>query len=273
MILFNNNADKLNELVFENRNKSYGAYAIRMAYSNTLIKSCLIVFSTIAVLLGTAVMASEPAENITIIEAHRNNDPLIDTISVDLSEMEKPVEKHEPVETTPASAAPNTAIATVVSETAAVAEHSVDVDNPTSGQGDPSATGTSLTSTVTTSNTLTATESTLTATGSSTTEVVIAEEMPEFAGGIKGLIRFISENIEYPEQARAIGQEGTVHVTFVVDEFGYVTGVKVIKGIGYGCDEEAARVISKIPKWIKPGKNGGHPVRVRFNLPVSFRLR
>ena len=272
MILFNNNADRLNELIFEKRNKSYGAFAIRMAYNSTLIKSCLIVFSTVAVLLGSVMMGAEPAANPTILEAHRNNDPMIDTISVDLSEMEKPVEKQEKAESTPASAAPNTAIATIVSETVAVTEHSVDITNPTQGQGDPTATGTSTTSTVTTTNTLTGT-STLTTTGTATTEVVIADEMPEFEGGIKGLIRFLSENIEYPEQARAIGKEGTVHVTFVVDELGYVTGVKVMRGIGYGCDEEAARVVGKIPKWIKPGKNGGHPVRVRFNLPVSFKLR
>ncbi len=81
------------------------------------------------------------------------------------------------------------------------------------------------------------------------------------------------QNIVYPDFAREIGKEGTVHVSFVVNEVGNVEGVKVLKGIGYGCDEEVVRVIGKMPRWKKVGKNGGHPVKVRFTIPVSFRIK
>jgi protein TonB len=97
------------------------------------------------------------------------------------------------------------------------------------------------------------------------------EEYPEFPGGDKALREFILNNLNYPEIARKTGITGTVYVQFVVEKDGSISDVKVVRGIGGGCDEEAVRVVKSMPKW-KPGKQRGMPVRVYFTLPIELKL-
>ncbi|HNQ20779.1 MAG TPA: energy transducer TonB [Bacteroidales bacterium] len=97
------------------------------------------------------------------------------------------------------------------------------------------------------------------------------EEYPEFPGGDKALREYILNNIKYPEVARTSGITGTVYVQFVVEKDGSISDVKVVRGIGGGCDEEAGRVVKSMPRW-KPGKQRGQPVRVYFTLPIEFKL-
>ena len=78
--------------------------------------------------------------------------------------------------------------------------------------------------------------------------------------------------MKYPEEAKEIGIQGKVYVTFVVEVDGSITDVKVLRGIGSGCDDEAVRVVKSMPKWV-PGKQRGVPVRVQFNLPINFKLQ
>ncbi|MBU1014276.1 MAG: M56 family metallopeptidase [Bacteroidetes bacterium] len=99
----------------------------------------------------------------------------------------------------------------------------------------------------------------------------VVEVDAEYVGGEKARVAFLSKNIKYPEEARKNGIQGRVHVTFVVEKDGSITNVRIAKGIGYGCDEEAVRVIKLMPNWI-PGKQRGEPVRVQFNLPIVFTL-
>ena len=99
----------------------------------------------------------------------------------------------------------------------------------------------------------------------------IVEQMPEFPGGQIGLSKFLSNNIKYPDYARESGIQGNVYVTFVVKTDGSISNIKILRGIGGGCDEEVIRVIKKMPNW-KPGKQDGKNVNVQFNLPVNFRL-
>jgi protein TonB len=99
----------------------------------------------------------------------------------------------------------------------------------------------------------------------------VVEESPSYPGGDEARIKFLQENIKYPQMARESGISGTVYVTFVVERDGSVTDVKVMRGIGGGCDEEAIRVIKAMPKW-NPGKQRGKPVRVQFNMPIKFTL-
>jgi protein TonB len=99
----------------------------------------------------------------------------------------------------------------------------------------------------------------------------VVEESPSFPGGDESRIKFLQENIKYPQMARESGISGTVYVTFVVERNGSVTDVKVLRGIGGGCDEEAIRVIQAMPSW-NPGKQRGKPVRVQFNMPIKFTL-
>jgi protein TonB len=100
----------------------------------------------------------------------------------------------------------------------------------------------------------------------------IVEEMPSFPGGDQKMLEYIAKNIKYPQIARESGIQGRVFISFVVEPDGSVSNVKVLRGIGGGCDEEAMRVVKSMPKW-KPGKQRGKPVRVSYNLPVNFRLQ
>jgi TonB family protein len=100
----------------------------------------------------------------------------------------------------------------------------------------------------------------------------VVKTMPEYPGGIDGLTQYLVTNIKYPPEAKTKGVQGRVFVSYIVEKDGSVTHVKVIRGIGSGCDEEAVRVISGMPKW-SPGLNEkNQAVRVQFNLPIMFSL-
>lgn len=99
----------------------------------------------------------------------------------------------------------------------------------------------------------------------------VVEVQPEFPGGMDSMYAFIQKNLIYPEKAKAEGIEGRVFITFTIEKDGSVSNVKILRGIGGGCDEAAKEVIEKMPKW-KPGTQRGKPVRVQFNLPIKFEL-
>ncbi|CAG5008111.1 hypothetical protein DYBT9275_04195 [Dyadobacter sp. CECT 9275] len=99
----------------------------------------------------------------------------------------------------------------------------------------------------------------------------VVEEQPEFPGGIKAMYDFLGRNVHYPEAAAKANVSGRVFLSFVVSETGEISDILVLKGIGFGCDEEAVRVLKSFPKWV-PGKQGGLPVNVRYNLPINFEL-
>jgi len=101
---------------------------------------------------------------------------------------------------------------------------------------------------------------------------VVVEDMPHFPGGEAALMKYLASHIKYPELAKESGIQGTVFINFVVEPpDGHIDHVKVLRGIGGGCDEEAVNVVKNMPKWV-PGKQRGKPVRVSFNLPVKFTL-
>ena len=99
----------------------------------------------------------------------------------------------------------------------------------------------------------------------------IVEEQPSPAGGMKAFYDYVAKNLRYPPRAARMGIEGRVFVEFIVERDGSLTDIKVAKGIGGGCDEEAIRVISEAPRW-SPGKQRGRAVRVRMVMPIVFRL-
>ena len=100
----------------------------------------------------------------------------------------------------------------------------------------------------------------------------IVEVMPQYEGGEKARNRFLAENIVYPQNALKQGIQGNVYVSFIVEADGAISNVKLLRGIGGGCDEEAIRVIGMFPKW-KPGMQNGKNVRVLFNVPIYFKLK
>ena len=99
-----------------------------------------------------------------------------------------------------------------------------------------------------------------------------AEVMPQFPGGDQAMMDFVAKNVQYPEEAKEKEISGRVLVGFIVEKDGSISDVKVVKGIGGGCDEEAVRVVKAMPKW-KPGKEKGKPVRVSYMMPFTFKLQ
>jgi protein TonB len=97
------------------------------------------------------------------------------------------------------------------------------------------------------------------------------ENQPEFPGGEEALVRFISMNVKYPPFARENKIEGKVYVSFIIEKDGSVTNIKVLRGVGKSCDEEAKRVVSLFPNFI-PGKQNGRAVRVQYFVPINFKL-
>ena len=100
----------------------------------------------------------------------------------------------------------------------------------------------------------------------------VAEEMPSFPGGQGALMAFLSSNIKYPVVAQENGVQGRVIVGFVVEKDGSISDVKVMRSVDPSLDREAQRVVKAMPKW-KPGKQNGSAVRVKYTVPVVFRLQ
>ena len=99
----------------------------------------------------------------------------------------------------------------------------------------------------------------------------IVEQMPEFPGGEEVMMQYIAEQVKYPAEAKKAGAYGRVFIGFIVEPDGSLSDIKVLRGMGYGCDEEALRVAKFMPKW-QPGMHRGKAVRVQYLVPVNFRL-
>ena len=97
----------------------------------------------------------------------------------------------------------------------------------------------------------------------------IVEEMPEFPGGSSKMMEYIQDNRQYPAEAKELNVHGRVIVKFVIERDGSISNVKVLRGLGSGCDEEAIRLITSMPKW-KPGKQRGKEVRTYFTYSITF---
>ena len=100
----------------------------------------------------------------------------------------------------------------------------------------------------------------------------VVEQMPSFPGGNDALMKYLSDNVKYPVVAQENGVQGRVVVSFVVEKDGSITDVKVVRSVDPSLDKEAQRVVKSMPRWI-PGKQNGSAVRVKYNVPVSFRLQ
>jgi len=97
------------------------------------------------------------------------------------------------------------------------------------------------------------------------------EVAPQFPGGEQGLINYITDNLKYPKKARRKGIQGKVFVTFVIEKDGSLSTINVAKGVHPLLDEEAVRLVKNMPAW-KPGWANGQPVKVRFTLPLNFKV-
>ena len=99
----------------------------------------------------------------------------------------------------------------------------------------------------------------------------VVEQMPEFPGGQEALMQFLRQEIKYPKEAEEKGLQGRVVVRYIIEKDGSISEVEIAKSVNEYLDAEAVRVVNAMPKW-KPGKQKGEPVRVKFTIPITFRL-
>ncbi|MEO0312739.1 MAG: hypothetical protein RIQ89_2396 [Bacteroidota bacterium] len=265
MALLNNWNDATNhervELVFENRNKNYGAYVIRSKYNHRIVMAMVYSLTTVALAVGIPVLINKINESAA-------NDKVVITTPVELSEP-PPVDKTTPP---PPPVEPPPPVQKTIQFTPPKVVKDEELEEPPPTQEEIKET----------------TVSTVTQEGEEIVDLppenpvvadpdegkvfLVVEEMPEFPGGQEKMYDYIYKNFKYPAMARENGIQGRVYVTFVVDKDGDVKDAKVARGIGGGCDEEALRVIKSMPNW-KPGKQNGRNVMVQYSIPINLTLK
>lgn len=260
-----------NELVFEKRNKAYGAYFIRKNYNRTLIMALVCsVFLIVSLLLIpkiTQLFAKETITNdgeIVYIFDMTPPEPIKEEKIIKLPEEKKEMKKT------------NVAMENIWKE---IVDSKADIDTLTVDEINKLITGDihnpdgdkdsldffSDLGDIDSGNQLVIDK---------TNEILIyVEEMPEFIGGNKLIPPYLGSNIVYPKDAIEDGKDARVVVGFVVEKDGSISNVKIssCNEKGYGFENEAMRVIRNMPRW-KPGRQNGHPVRVLINIPIRFRL-
>lgn len=249
------------EIVFEGRNKSYGAYDLRKSITKNTIK---------AFIIGTvlfAVLVSIPTLMRMIPD--RQEDTTLDT---KITAVKMPPKKEKPKENLPPPPPPPPKVDQVkfVKPVVAKADEVVeeiavvkDLKDKNIGKetikGDPDAeltvepVGTGVAAVVEEDNTV--------------YNVAGIEVKPDFPGGLEKFYAFVGKNYQAPDEE---GLKGKVYVTFVVEKDGSLTDIKVVRDIGYGTGKEAIRVLNKCPKWT-PGEQNGKKVRCTFSLPISIQ--
>lgn len=252
----NKSFEDFDELVFENKNKTYGAYAIRRSYNDHVTISLL---ATLAFFGSIAFLGVWLTNNkIELPSLPDGNEPLVytQTIEYNVPEPQK-VEKKidQKVDATPKTTSGQMAATDDKDKTVDKTNDQVVISkNP-----NPTGTDSSITN-----------HQTLIIKKPETNEAkAIADIMPEFNGN---LFHFLVDKLKYPRLALEAGTSGTVYLQFIVEKDGSIGEITTLKGVSDGCTEEAIRVVKAMPNW-KPGKNHGEPVRVIFNLPVKFTLQ
>jgi protein TonB len=247
------------DILFENRNKEYGAYAIRKSYDENVTKASLIMIFIASFAFGVLQIASLMDVKIKIPIPPKGIDGFtrLPNIVVD-----PPIQKPRTTEVRHANPDLLQKVVTteVIQTQIKPAEPDADGTKTGTGTGQPDPGGV------------------IEGNGGLTLPVVeptkpldFAEVMPEYNGGVGAMMKFLQKNLRYPTSARHMAIEGSVFVRFVVNGDGEVIDVEVIKGVYGVLDKEAMRVIAMMPKW-KPGRQHGNPVSVRMVLPVKFRL-
>lgn len=256
-------SEERNDIVFENRNKTYGAFVIRKEYSRTVWIALL---STV---VAVALIAIAPKIIDLIKGSLEEKIVAVDITPVDLT-APPPIDETEP----PPPPPPPPPVMETVKFTPPVVVDEAVVDDPPppqetetqvstethEGSGDeiiiPDEKGTGVVET--------AKEEVFT----------VVEQMPEFPGGIAEMYKFIGKNMQYPQIEKENNVQGTVYITFVVDKNGNINDVKSLRGVAGGpnLEKEALRVVKMMPAW-KAGKQNGREVSVQYNLPVKFVLK
>lgn len=277
-----------NDIIFEHRNKQYGAYAIRNQYETAMRKATVSAVALFLLLICVPLLAAKFGTN--------EEEHLIKTtfcpMSFDLTIKTPPKALPKPLAPLPPQAPKQATfkyvVPVIVKDNTPIEKEdllTVPPDNAIAGAKTQTGTETGPingTEEPNGDNTNIVAElppiveekpkPTAAAVDTTTYTVVMIEQQPTFPDGDAALFKYLHDNIEYPAIARESGIDGTVYVQFTIAKDGSITGTKVLRGIGGGCNEEAMRVINAMPNW-KPGRQQGNAVKVRYTLPIKFRLQ
>ena len=265
------------DLVFEGKNKEYGAYVLRKETGKRNLKAL------IWVLIGIALIFAIAYANLAIQNAIKQN-ASIET-DVELSKLaqkkEAKVERKEPVKVEMEQKVVEKVKSSVKFTAPEIKkDDEVKPEDELKSQDDLSKTNTAIGAFDVKGNdeaegeVLKAKEVVVDEKPKEEETKVfdVVEQMPQFPGGPNALFEYLSKNIKYPVVAEENGIQGRVIVTFVVERDGSITDVKVAKSVDPSLDKEAMRVVKSMPHWI-PGKQNGSAVRVKYTVPVTFRLQ
>jgi protein TonB len=263
------------DLVFEGRNKEYGAYKLRKNTGKRNIWSIFIMLG-IALLLGAIIGVN------AIIEASKAGEEISADVELsNITKKEVKVEKKAPVKIEEAKPVEKVKSSVKFVPPVIKKDSEVKPEEELKSQDDLNKTKTAIGSFDVKGNDDAGGEVL------KAKEVIaqpeppkeeenkvfdVVEVMPSFPGGQGALMQWLSKNIKYPVVAEENGVQGRVVVTFVVEKDGSITDVKVVKSVDPSLDKEAARVVKSMPHWI-PGKQNGSAVRVKYTVPVTFKLQ
>lgn len=253
--------DDRSEIVFENRNKEYGAYEIRKKYSKRVIMAMLYSLGGIAVLVATPFI-------ITLINSIDFKQDVKTDDVVTLAEP-PPIDKSTPPPPPPIPPPP---VQKTIQFTPPVVAKDEEIEEPPPAQEEIKETTVSTVTQEGTDVVDLPPENPVVADPDEGKVFLQVEEMPEFPGGQEKMYDYIYKNFKYPGMARENNIQGKVFVSFVIDKDGSVKDAKILRGIGGGCDEEVLRVIRSMPGW-KAGRQNGRSVNVQFSLPVNLTLK
>jgi periplasmic protein TonB len=260
------------DLVFADRNKSYGAYELRQNYNKRLLRALMLASSFVMLLFAYPVIKQFRDKNIPINQPIAHEEITV----VDLLPKTPKPDRPAPEPAAPASAPLRTirSVPPVVVSTPVTEDPPRNIDLITSAIGTQTTDGTATNSNV---SPVVGTPgegsgmSTEPSTGDEPVNVSVLEKYPEFPGGMEGFAKYLQKNLRYPMPAIEAGITGKVFVTFIVERDGRLTDIKVVRGLGYGCDQEAERVLKKSPVW-SPGIQNNRAVRVQYTIPLMFQL-
>jgi periplasmic protein TonB len=260
----------LNDIVFENRNKSYGAYDLRRGYGQTIQRS---------VVMGVAfflLLVMFPKLYAKLIPDPKPDDVawLVEANPVDITLEVPPVppvkEEIAPAPKTVKSMTPEV----LPDDKVLVEELPPVVDDLANAHPSTTTADGAVNIDVIEPPVINVPSAKTEAAGVEARKeetFVYVEQSPQYAGGNEAMAAFLRKNLKYPRPASQAGIQGKVFVQFTVGSDGKIENASAIKGIGFGCDEEAVRVVKMMKDWM-PGKQSGVPVRVRFTLPIAFQL-
>lgn len=266
-------------LIFENRNQSYGAYVLRKESGNYLLKALMI---ALALLLGLFLLSAFKVKKDVVKINQPISDPLTPEIITEVELIKNPLEKQEPLEKTDSKQIQNVEDIKTINYSGnikPVKQPKIDIQLPPEAELKTSIISNAVKEGKDANEGANGTEgkgkSDLETTeGNDYNETYNAnfvEKMPEFLGGMAAWGKFLNKNLNYPSLAKDANVAGRVTISFVVEKNGEITNIKILRGIGAGCDEEAIRVIKKSPLW-KAGIQNGRSVRVSYVMPIVFRL-